>query len=147
MTKRAIKKPKAKRPRGRPQFKPDARTRKRVERLTGCGISPRAIAETIGCDVLTLKKHFAEELEHGVARAKSEILDQLYESADRGNVSAQRKLYSILHGDPDVVKFTPTSTDAGAAKEKKLGKKEQLQDDADNMKGKYEPPSAPKVIN
>lgn len=123
---------------GRKPFAVDDETRLWVTRYKGCGYSHEIIASALGCDVNTLHKHFKEELEHGVARAKAEITAMIYNSAEEGNVGAQRKVYSILHGEADPV--VDSSDDSG---KKKLGKKEMQQQEADAIEGKYEPPSAP----
>lgn len=130
---------------GRKPFAVDDETRLWVTRYKGCGYSHLTIASAIGCDLNTLQKHFKVELEHGVARAKAEITSMIYQSAEEGNVGAQRKIYSILHGEAD-----PTIDSSDDSGKKKLGKKELQQQEADAIEGKYEPPESPKprpIIN
>lgn len=128
---------------GRPEHKPDRKTRQLVENGVTAGMTHQDIARAIGISWKTLDKYYAEELATGVARKRLEAISMLYRSAKGGNVSAQRKFYAIAHGE-DV---SSSSVDEDTFdKPKKLGKKEQVQRDAENISDKYAPPEPPKLI-
>lgn len=124
---------------GRPDHVPTNSSRKIVEQCLSCGMSHREIAAAIGISWKTLGKYYEEELMTGAARKKQEIIGMLYAAARAGNVSAQRKLYAITHGEK-------------SAKEerrellRKLGKKEAVQKEADTLTGKFAPPAPPKLV-
>jgi len=81
--------------RGRPEFKPTDEMRAKVEECIGCGMTHEDIARAIGCCDKTLEKHFADELQYGRARKRSEALELIWASARKGNVSAQKKLVDM----------------------------------------------------
>jgi hypothetical protein len=78
--------------RGRPEFKVTQPMRAKVERLVMAGMTHETIARAIDCDRATLTKHFAAELQCGLAKKRAEVIDMLFASAKAGNVSAQKKL-------------------------------------------------------
>ncbi|EFG6100970.1 hypothetical protein BMP26_005299, partial [Escherichia coli] len=82
----------AKRPRGRPPFKPTLAQRRVVEQMVSVGDSKEMVARAIGIDVDTLDKHFPEELLNGAAKKRREVLDMLYKGAKKGNASLIKKL-------------------------------------------------------
>lgn len=77
---------------GRPEFKPTAAHRRKVEELVSCGVSQEDCARAIGISKPTLVKHFEEELSSGAAKKRAEVISMLYKAAKKGNVSAQRTL-------------------------------------------------------
>src|SRR5262249_52664194 len=83
---------------GRPEFKVTAALRSEVSLMLACGMTHEAIARAIGCTPPTLYKHFADELAHGAAKKRREILQMLHKSAKAGNVSAQKKLEEVSRG-------------------------------------------------
>gem|GEM_PF-885743 len=80
---------------GRPAFKPTAAHRRKVEQMISCGDHKTTVARAIGISVPTLELHFAEELDNGWAKKRAEVLDMLFKSAKKGNVTAQRTLESM----------------------------------------------------
>jgi hypothetical protein len=63
--------------------------RGRVRSLAGVGVRQEDIATIIGCDPKTLRKHFRDELDRGMAEANAEIAGCLFKAAKGGNVAAQ----------------------------------------------------------
>ena len=64
--------------------------RKRVQSLAGVGVRQEDICAIIGCrDPKTLRKHFRDDLDRGMAEANVEIAGSLFAKAKDGNVLAQ----------------------------------------------------------
>jgi hypothetical protein len=53
------------------------------------GVRQEDIATIIGCDPKTLRKHFRDELDRGMAVANAEIVGCLFGAAKGGNIAAQ----------------------------------------------------------
>jgi hypothetical protein len=70
-------------------FLPTDVTRKKVRSLAARGARHEDIAAIIGCDAKTLRKHFRDELDRGMAEANAEIAGCLFDEAKGGNVTAQ----------------------------------------------------------
>jgi hypothetical protein len=86
--------------RGRPPFKITQNNRHRVELLVAVGETQDFIARAIGCSAVTLRAHFASELEFGAARIRAEIISMLFRASERGNVSALKYLESLMRARP-----------------------------------------------
>src|ERR1700730_15516047 len=63
--------------------------RDRVRRLEGVGVPQDDIANIIGCDAKTLRKHLRAELDRGAAEATAAVASYLFANAKGGNVAAQ----------------------------------------------------------
>ena len=63
--------------------------RERVRRLAGVGVPQDDIANIIGCDAKTLRKHLRAELDRGAAEADAAVASYLFANAKGGNVTAQ----------------------------------------------------------
>lgn len=74
---------------GRATFVADDAMREKVRFWAAIGVPQDNIAKLIDCDPKTLRKHFRDELDRGMAEANAEIANCLYESAKGGNVAAQ----------------------------------------------------------
>ena len=74
---------------GRATFVGDDTMRQKVRSWAAIGMPQDNIAKFIDCDPKTLRKHFRDELDRGMAEAITEIANCLYESAKGGNVTAQ----------------------------------------------------------
>lgn len=136
-------------PKGRPNRKVKPGERERVMRLRAAGMSVERIARRLGTDQETLRKHFAEELEHG-ADVK---LEQLFEWAEKGAKKGNAALIKWLHEKQSAARAaehlkgresSPAAPDK-PAKPEKLGKKEERQRAAEEVRGKFAPPAAPKL--
>ena len=66
---------------GRPAFTPTDEQRRMVEAMTGYGIPQDDIARVVGIDDETLRKHFREELDTGIAKANTRVAEFLFEQA------------------------------------------------------------------
>ena len=64
--------------------------RERVRSLAGLGVPQVDIARIIRGDPKTLRKHFRDELDRGVAEANAVIAGSLFTTAKAGNVPAQK---------------------------------------------------------
>ena len=63
--------------------------REKVRHLAGLGVPQHDIAKIIGCAAKTLRRHFRDELDRGVAEANATISGSLFGAAKGGNVTAQ----------------------------------------------------------
>lgn len=64
--------------------------REQVRSLAGVGVRQEDIAAIICCrDPKTLRKHFRDELDRGMAEANAKITGYLFDAAEGGNVAAQ----------------------------------------------------------
>jgi hypothetical protein len=63
---------------GRPPYKPKDFDRGRVAVWAEAGIPQRVIAYRIDCALVTLRKHFAEELAFGSEAASADVAERLY---------------------------------------------------------------------
>jgi hypothetical protein len=66
---------------GRPSHKPDEASRRQVEALAGYGVREDEIAEFIGIDPKTLRKHYRQELRQGHTKANAKVAENLYRRA------------------------------------------------------------------
>ena len=64
--------------------------RQKVGSLAAIGVPQDNIAKLIDCDPKTLRKHFRDELDRGVAEANAVIAGALFTTAKGGNVPAQK---------------------------------------------------------
>jgi len=63
--------------------------RERVRSLAARGVRHEDIAAIIDCDAKTVRKHFRDELDRGMAEANSNVTGALYEKAIGGDTIAQ----------------------------------------------------------
>lgn len=66
---------------GRKPKTPTAAERKMVEALAGYGAPEFYIAKQVGVDPKTLRKHFRDELDHGMANANALVAESLFKKA------------------------------------------------------------------
>jgi hypothetical protein len=69
---------------------PTLETRRAVVRAVACSVSEGGIAFLLQVDLLTLHRHYRDELLHGLDYYKAQVGGQLLDSAERGDVNAQR---------------------------------------------------------
>ena len=75
----------------RPRLNPTEQQRLLVKQLAAVGISQEHIAHKIGVrSPKTLRMHFREELDLGLADANATIASALYQNAQDGNTDAQK---------------------------------------------------------
>lgn len=72
---------------GRPAFEPTDHERKQVEAMSGYGLPIEQIAVLVrdGIDTDTLRKHFAQELISGKAKANAQVGKTLFQKVMAGN--------------------------------------------------------------
>lgn len=126
---------------GRREMEPTDEQREKVRVLKAGGMTNEAIAEAIGISEPTLRKHFASELDLATAKVRAEMLMARYNTAKGGNVQAQNKMLELVGASAADARVKQRETKAPA-----LGKKEQKQQAAENVGGKFAPPSAPKLV-
>ena len=75
---------------GRPSFVPTDSERKQVEALSGYGLPIEQIAVLVrdGIDTDTLRKHFAQELISGKAKANAQVGKTLFQKVMAGDTTA-----------------------------------------------------------
>jgi len=75
---------------GQPPFKPTDAERKQVEAMSGYGLPIEQIAVLVrnGIDSDTLRKHFAQELISGKAKANGQVGKTLFQKAMAGDTAA-----------------------------------------------------------
>jgi hypothetical protein len=111
-----VAKPAGRRP-GRPQHKPTEKARAEVEGLASIGIPQHTIASIRKISIMTLRKHYADELEHGTDKANSRVGGFLFQKAtgqrgdDHGAVTAAifwlkaragwKDRQDVIHQNPD----------------------------------------------
>jgi DNA-binding CsgD family transcriptional regulator len=65
----------------RPSHRPDEDTRRQVEAMAGYGVREDEIAEFIGIDPKTLRKHYRSEQRRGHTKANAKVAENLYRRA------------------------------------------------------------------
>lgn len=71
-----------------PEHKPTSRNRKQAEALAGYGVPQEDIARLLGITEPTLRKHYRDDLDRGMAKANARIGQSLFRMASTGNVTA-----------------------------------------------------------
>lgn len=112
------------------RFEPTSEQREKVEIWLGGGLSEEAVSAVLGIDRMTLRKHFAGELQHGRAKKRAEVIAAMHRSAQGGNVSAQ-KAYLALN-DAATAEAAILGEDRPADRSQRLGKKEAARQAAEN---------------
>lgn len=77
-----------KRGRGRPAHKPTDEQRKTVSLMVAAGITHEDIANCIGIDSDTMRKHYKEEMTTAAAKANAKIAQTLFNKAINGDTTA-----------------------------------------------------------
>jgi len=82
--------------RGRPLFAKSKENQSFVAVRAAAGWSQARIAEALGCDDATLRKHFSGELENGRLIIEGEMLDVLQAKVRHGHTASIRLLREIV---------------------------------------------------
>lgn len=69
------------RPVGRPPYKPTDKDRRTVKAMAAFGVPEDDIAETLGIDAKTLRKHLWQELRLGHVQANARVAESLFRKA------------------------------------------------------------------
>lgn len=70
------------------KHKPDGKSRRIAEQMSGLGLPHEQIAAIIGIDDKTLRKYYQPELKIGKAKASSQVAKRLYDKALSGDTTA-----------------------------------------------------------
>jgi hypothetical protein len=81
---------------GRPGHAPDDRSRQMVEVLSGFGIPQDKIADVIGVDGKTLRKHYAREVQRGAATVEAKLVGNLLKLAGGSDGTALKAITFAL---------------------------------------------------
>lgn len=110
--------------RGRPIFKKDKENQDFVSVRVAAGWSQKRIAENMGIDEKTLRKHFSRELELGAVFVEGVILDVLMRRTREGHAPSVRQLREVaVDGRRAEVEREMSSRKKDEASNAKLGKK------------------------
>lgn len=116
-------------PIGRPEYEPSQRARDDVRLWAADDWTEDRMARQLGISRNTLRKHFAEELEHGADKVRAMVLRDLMRSSAQGKVGASNKLLEITGLVPPPA--APRAPEAAQQDEpEELGKKERARIDA-----------------
>ena len=110
------------------------------------GLSVKQAATAIGVSVPTLRKHyFAEVAKREAAALRFEMvqLARLNDGAKAGSVAAEKELGRRLEKAKLDQLSDAVSRHARPPRPEAIGKKEQAQQDAEGLTGRYETPAAP----
>jgi hypothetical protein len=127
--------------RGRPSFKKDKENQDFVMVRVAAGWTHKRIAEDMGIDEKTLRKHFSRELENGAVFIDGLMLDVLIKKVREGHTPSIRQLRERLaEAGPQAPRNKPAAeSDEDEPEEKSpvLGKKEQRLQDAQVIPDDY----------
>lgn len=113
-------------------------------------LTVKQAATAIGVSVPTLRKHYSSELAQREAAAiRFEIvqLARLNDGAKAGSVSAEKELARRLEKAKLADLSDRVSNHARPPVPLRVGKKEQAQQDAADIRGRFEPPPPPSLLN
>lgn len=114
------------------------------------GHSVKDVARAVGLSVPTFRKVYFSEV---AARAEMALrvealqLGRLNAAAESGNVGAERELFKRLEKGRERVAAAVYAAPPPSQKAKKKGKKEELADAAASVRGLYEAPPPPDMLN
>jgi hypothetical protein len=66
---------------GRRAHRPDASSRRQVEAMAAYGVPEINIANVVGIDPKTLRKHYRDELDNGQVKATAKVAESLFRKA------------------------------------------------------------------
>jgi predicted transcriptional regulator len=125
--------------RGRPSYKKSEENQRFVEVRAAAGWTHEMIAQDMGIDSDTLRKHFSAELELGRVKTEGMMLDVLLRKAREGHVPSVRELRErIERAAPKAPRRAKSGhADEGQTEQKPLGKKEAALEAARQVPGDY----------
>lgn len=110
--------------RGRPSFKKDKENQDFVAVRIAAGWSQKRIAENMGIDEKTLRKHFSRELELGAVFIEGVVLDVLLRRTREGHAPSVRQLREVaVEGRRRVAERDMEAQPQEPERHEKLGKK------------------------
>lgn len=126
--------------RGRKSFRKDKENQAFVARRAADGWTHEMIAEDMGIDPKTLRKHFSRELSSGRIFMVGEMLDILHRRAREGHVPSVKALLDRYEDEAPIAPRNRRSTedaDDDPASDRALGKKEQADLEAQKVPDNY----------
>lgn len=121
---------------GRPAYSPAPKEREQVKMLSGMGITTEQIAALLSISEPTLHKYFQPELDTGYVQANAQVAQSLFRQAtdkQKPNVVA-------------AIFWLKTRAGWKEAQVADLGKKEQRQQDAQKVAGRFSPSAPPRLV-
>ena len=133
---------------GRPPHMPDDEKRRLIIQLAAFGRTNEQIAAALNCSEPTLRKHYFRELEHKEEarfRVEAKLLTGLMSEVEKGNVSAIGKYYARLDKADLNKQAVAMQTHAPKSNVKAMGKKEEILQKAEDVRGLFSTPDAPRL--
>ena len=81
---------------GRPSHVPTPKDRRSVEILAGFGLPQRNIAHVVGLALMTLRRHYQDELDAGAAKVEAQLIGNLVRLAQGADSVALRAIMFSL---------------------------------------------------
>lgn len=132
--------------RGRPPHTPTEEKRRIIISLLAFDWSIEKIAAALNVTPPTLRKHYFRELkfkEEARARVEAKVISKLMREVDKGNVSAIGRMFARLDRHDMHHKAAALQSTKPTKKAQPLGKKEELLQRAENVRGLFVTPDAP----
>ena len=108
-------------PRGGAMYVPTDEQRRMVKVMSGFGITQTDIANQLGVDAKTLRKHFRDELDRGMTEANMRVAQSLYNMATTGgSVAAAIFWMKARAGWREKHEIVLTEEDLGAMSDEEL---------------------------
>lgn len=132
-------------PRGRKRYKHSPQVAENISVLRAAGLTVEQIAARVGLSEPTLRKYYFRELDDGAVLAEAVLTEAMWKKAREGNVSAARFIRETFkHGDAAEADRRVTSR-ARPVREEPVGKKEERLRAAQQVTGRFAPPSGPRL--
>lgn len=132
--------------------RPTTEQRNRVEEMVYLGVDHEIIARALAISVVGFRWHYRVEIEDGPARKEMERVTLLFDSARKGNISAQKLLgqrgaiAAAAGRISERARPPKVEKPVREAAPPKPGKKEEQQEAALKVTGKFAPPDAPRLV-
>lgn len=123
--------------RGRPSFAKTKENQEFVALRAADGWSHLRIAEALGCDDDTLRKHFSGELENGQLIIEGVMLDVLMLNVRRGHVPSIRLLQERIKATAPIAPKQARAAETSPELNSSVGKKQARLDEAQDVPEDY----------
>jgi lambda repressor-like predicted transcriptional regulator len=128
-------------PRGRKRHRRLPQVAETVALLRATGLTVEQVAGRVGLSEPTLRRYYLRELDKGEDLVEALLNEAMWQKAKAGNVSAARFIREQLQKGQ-----ASAALERRASPATRLGKKEERQQAAANITGKFTPPAPPKFI-
>jgi hypothetical protein len=134
--------------RGRKAHAFDKEVAEKIIKSRGTGASTEAVAMFVGLDEKTLRKYYSRQLKIGAEVYRLMLVDRLDAQSASNNTSATKALLALTQrGEAQAAREAVDERGKVEPRSAPLGKKEERQQAAERIGGKYAPPAAPTLIN